>query len=130
MPARIKVGAMPDAAVQGTVYKIAPKSKTAEGATVYDVEIALAPGSGVVLRAGYSANADIVVREKADVLLLPERLVTFSDGKATVEVPPAGEGEPVKKDIKVGLSDGMNIEVTDGLQQKQQVVERPPKKIE
>jgi len=130
MPARIKVGAMPEAAVQGTVYKIAPKSKTAEGATLFDVEITLEPGANVVLRAGYSANADIVVREKTDVLLIPERLVAFSDGKAMVEIPPTGEGEPVKKEIKVGLSDGMNIEVAEGLAQKQQVVERPPKKIE
>ena len=130
MPARIKIGAMPDAAVEGIVYKIAPKSKTAEGATLFDVEIELKPAAGVVLRAGYSANADIVVREKKDVLLIPERLVTFGEGKATVEVPPAGEGEPVKKDIKVGLSDGINIEVADGLQAKDQVVERPPKKIE
>jgi HlyD family secretion protein len=130
MPARIKVGAMPDAEVSGTVYKIAPKSKTTEGATLFDVEITLEPGTDVVLRAGYSANADIVVREKADVLLIPERLVAFSDGKATVEIPPTGEGEPVKKEIKVGLSDGMNIEVAEGLAQKQQVVERPPKKIE
>jgi HlyD family secretion protein len=71
-------------------------------------------GGPVVLRAGYSANADIVVREKTDVLLIPERLVTFADGKATVEVPPPAEGEPVKKDIKVGLSDGINIEVAEG----------------
>jgi len=130
MPARIKVGAIPDAAVEGTVYKIAPKSKTAEGATLFDVEIALKPGSPVVLRAGYSANADIVVREKTDVLLLPERLVTFADGKATVEVPGAKETEPVKKEVKVGLSDGIHIEVLDGLKQKDLVVERPPKKIE
>jgi HlyD family secretion protein len=130
MPARIKVGAMPDAAVEGTVYKIAPKSKTAEGATLFDVEVELKPGSNVVLRAGYSANADIVVREKQGVLLIPERLVTFAEGKATVEVPPKGEGEPTKKEIKVGLSDGMNIEVADGLALKDQVVERPPKKIE
>ena len=46
MPARIKVGALPDAAVDGTVYKIAPKSKTAEGATLFDVEIELLPGAG------------------------------------------------------------------------------------
>ena len=84
----------------------------------------------MTLRAGYSANADIVVREKQNVLLIPERLVTFGDGKATIEVPPAGEGEPVKKDIKVGLSDGINIEVAEGLQLKDQVVERPPKKLE
>src|SRR6185436_17416782 len=130
MPARIKVGALPDAAVEGTVYKIAPKSKTAEGATLFDVEVALKPGTGVTLRAGYSANADIVVREKQNVLLIPERLVTFAEGKATIEVPPPGEGEPVKKEIKVGLSDGINIEVAEGLQAKDQVVERPPKKIE
>ena len=38
--------------------------------------------------------------------------------------------EPVKKEIKYGLSDGMNVEVTDGLKDKDAVVERPPKKIE
>jgi HlyD family secretion protein len=129
MPARIKVGALPDAAVDGRVYKIAPKSKTAEGATLFDVEIELLPGAGVVLRAGYSANADIVVREKKDVLLLPERLVTMEGGKSTVEVPGTGE-EPAKKEIKVGLSDGINVEVASGLKESELVVERPPKKIE
>jgi hypothetical protein len=64
------------------------------------------------------------------VLLLPERLVTFTDGKASVEVPGAGDAEPVKKEIKVGLSDGINVEILDGLKQKDNVVERPPKKIE
>ncbi len=130
MPARIKIGALPDAKVDGTVYKISPKSKTAEGATLFDVESELLPGEGVVLRAGYSANADVVVREKSDVLLLPERLVTFAEGKASVEVPGAPGKEPVKKEIKVGLSDGLNVEVVDGLAQGDPVVERPPKKIE
>jgi HlyD family secretion protein len=130
MPARIKVGAMPDAKVDGKVSKIAPKSKTQEGATLFDVEIELLPGKGVVLRAGYSANADIVVREKENVLLLPERLVSFADGKATVEVPGAPGTEPSKKAVKTGLSDGLNVEVAEGLQEKDSVVERPPKKIE
>jgi len=130
MPTRIKVGALPEAKVDGKVYKLAPKSKTQEGATLFDVEIQLAPGKDVVLRAGYSANADIVVREKTDVLLLPERLVTFADGKATVEVPGEGEAPPVKKEIKTGLSDGLSIEVAEGLKAGDLVVERPPKKIE
>ena len=116
MPARIKVGAMPDAAVEGTVYKIAPKSKTAEGATLFDVEIALKPGAERrparrLLRQRRHRGA----REDRTCCCIPERLVTFADGKATVEVPPAGEGEPVKKEIKVGLSDGINIEVAEGL---------------
>src|SRR5215510_5879659 len=130
MPTRIKVGAIPDANVDGKVSKISPKSKTAEGATLFDVEIDLLPGKDVVLRAGYSANADIVVREKQDVLLVPERLVAFADGKASVEVPGPAGAPPAKREIKVGLSDGMSVEVVEGLQEKELVVERPPKKIE
>jgi HlyD family secretion protein len=130
MSAQIKVGAMPDAKVGGTVYRIAPKSKTTEGATVFDVEITLLPDKGVVLRSGYSANADIAVRQKEGVLLLPERLVTFADSKPTVEVPGVGDAEPAKRDVKVGLSDGINIEIAEGLKEKDLVVERPPKKIE
>jgi HlyD family secretion protein len=131
MAANIKIGAMPDAKVEGKVYKIAPKSKTAEGATLFDVEVELLPAKDVVLRAGYSANAEIAVRAKQDVLLLPERLVTFADGKATVELPAAKEKDPpAKKEIKVGLSDGMNVEVAEGLKEKDLVIERPPKKIE
>jgi HlyD family secretion protein len=131
MPASIKIGALPDAKVDGRIYKISPKSKTAEGATLFDVEIELLPAKGVVLRAGYSANAEIAVREKHDVLLIPERLVTFADGKASVELPATTEkGEPTKKEIKTGLSDGMNVEVAEGLKEKDLVIERPPKKIE
>jgi HlyD family secretion protein len=131
MPAHIKVGALPEAKVDGKIYKISPKSKTAEGATLFDVEIELLPGQGVVLRAGYSANAEIAVREKHDVLTIPERLVTFQDGKASVELPGKSEKDPpVKKEIKTGLSDGMNVEVAEGLTEKDLVIERPPKKIE
>ncbi len=128
--ARLKIGALPEAQVEGKVYKIAPKSKTAEGATLFDVELELRPAAGTVLRAGYSANADIVVREKTGVLLLPERLVTFKDGGASVEVPGATGDEPVRKVVQVGLSDGLNVEIAGGLEEKALVVERPPKKIE
>jgi HlyD family secretion protein len=130
MPARIKVGALPDAKVDGKVYRISPKSKVSEGATLFDVEITLLPAEGVVLRAGFSANADVVVREKQDVLLVPERLVTFEGDKAKVEVPGVGDAPPASREIKVGLSDGMNVEVAEGLHEKDLVVERPPKKIE
>jgi len=130
LPAKIKIGALPDAEVEGTLSKISPKSRTSEGATLFDVEVDIVAAKGVVLRAGYSANADIVVKEKKDVLLVPERLVKFEDGKATVEVPGGLDKEPTKREIKYGLSDGMNVEVTEGLKDKDLVVERPPKKIE
>jgi len=130
LPAKIKIGALPEAVVEGRLSKISPKSKTSEGATLFDVEIDITAAKGVVLRAGYSANADIVVKEKKGVLLVPERLVKFEGGKATVEIPAGLGKEPEKKEIKYGLSDGMNVEVTDGLKEKDEVVERPPKKIE
>jgi len=129
MPGKIKIGALPEAKVDGRVYRISPKSKTADGATLFDVEIEILPAKDVVLRAGYSANADIVVREKPSVLFIPERLVTLLNNKATVEIPGAGDAEPTKKQIQVGLSDGISIEVVSGLNQNDLVVERPPKKI-
>ena len=88
------------------------------------------PG-GLVFNKMVTSNAEIAVREKHDVLTIPERLVTFADGKASVELPGKAEKDPpVKKEIKTGLSDGMNVEVAEGLAEKDLVVERPPKKIE
>ena len=132
MVTRIKVGALPTDVVTGRVSRIAPQAQQKEGATLFDVEIELEPGQKITLRAGYSANADVIIREKKDVLVLPERLVTFEDGgkKATVEIPGAdAKAEPKKVDIKTGVSDGLNIEIVSGLAKGAKVVERPPKEI-
>jgi HlyD family secretion protein len=130
LPAHIRVGALPDAQVEGTISMIAPKSKSQDGATLFDVEIELAKEQkkATTLRAGYSATADIVVREKEQTLLLPERLVDFASGKPTVEVPGPKDTEPTRREVAVGLSDGLNVEITSGLKEGDQVVERPPKK--
>jgi HlyD family secretion protein len=132
LTARIKVGALPTDVVTGKVARIAPQAQQKDGATLFDVEIELEPGQKVSLRAGYSANADVVIREKKDVLTLPERVVIFEDGgkKAFVELPGADpKAEPKKTPIQVGISDGLTVEVAGGLQKGAKVVERPPKKI-
>jgi len=132
LPARIKVGALPTDVVTGHVSRIAPQAQQKEGATLFDVEIELDRSGGIVLRAGYSANADLIIREKKDVLIVPERVVTFEDGgkKAFVELPGANpKEEPKKTAIKIGISDGMNAEVLSGLSKGSKVIERPPKKI-
>jgi HlyD family secretion protein len=132
MPARIKVGALPTDVVTGRVSRIAPQAQQKDGATLFDVEVELDPGQKITLRAGYSANADVIIREKKDVVTIPERLVTFEDGgkKATVEVPGADPKAPAKKlVIKTGISDGMNVEVLSGLKKGDKLVERPPKEI-
>ncbi|MBV9495674.1 MAG: efflux RND transporter periplasmic adaptor subunit [Acidobacteria bacterium] len=132
MPARIKVGALPTDVVTGKVSRIAPQAQQKEGATLFDVEIELDPGTKITLRAGYSANADVIIREKKDVLTIPERLVTFEDGgkKATVEVASGDPKlQPKKIEVKTGVSDGLNVEIISGLSKGQKVVERPPKEI-
>ncbi len=132
MTTRIKVGALPTDVVTGRVSRIAPQAQQKEGATLFEVEIELDPGQKMTLRAGYSANADVIIREKKDVLVIPERLVTFEDGgkKTMVELPATtAKAEPKKIEIKTGVSDGLNIEVVSGLKKGDKVVERPPKEI-
>lgn len=130
--ARLKVGALPDAMVTGRLARIAPQAREDEGARLFDVEIELDPAAGVLLRAGYSANADLIIREKTDILLIPERLVSFEDEgtKTFVEIPGQGpEAEPERIEIQTGLSDGLNIEVVSGLEEGQEVIQRPPRDV-
>jgi HlyD family secretion protein len=130
--ARIKVGALPTDVVTGHVSRIAPQAQQKEGATLFDVEIELDKAKAITLRAGYSANADLIIREKKDILMLPERVVIFEDGgkKTSVEIPGAKpKAEPKKVAVVLGISDGMNVEVVSGLDKGSKVIERPPKKI-
>ena len=132
LPVRLKIGALPDAVVTGHLARIAPQAIEKDNAKLFQVEIELDAHDGVLLRAGYSANADVVIREKQNILLIPERLVTFEeDGKQTfVEIPgKTPDAEPQKIGIQTGLTDGLNIEVTSGLKEGDRVVQRPPKEI-
>jgi HlyD family secretion protein len=130
MSCRMKVGALPDDIVTGRLSRIAPQAQKSEGATLFNVEIELDPDQGMTLRAGYSANADIVIREKQDIVLIPERLVLFEDEETFVEVPGEGPGaEPQKIAVELGLSDGLNVEIVSGLAEGDQVVQRPPREI-
>jgi HlyD family secretion protein len=131
LAARLKIGALPDATVTGKVSRIAPQGIERNNARLFEVEIRLDP-TEVLLRAGYSATADLVIREKKEALIIPERLVLFEDqGRSTyVEVPGDAESAPPRKvPIKTGLSDGLSIEIVEGLRRGDKVVERPPREI-
>ena len=122
--ATIEIGALPDNRVTGRVRRIAPKARKNGNTSVFDIEIAIEHVEGKPLRAGYSATAHIIVAEKNNVLVIPERLVHFADdGTAWVEVL---EGTEIRKrTIQLGLSDGLNVEVVRGLREGERVVERP-----
>jgi HlyD family secretion protein len=128
MDAEIQIGAMAENKIHGTLDRIFPKAKKEGNATLFDVEILLGEAPGVILRAGFSATAYVTIQEHKGVLVIPERLVLSEGEKRSVEVK---ENEIIKKvDVKTGLSDGLNIEILEGLKEGDLVVERPPREIE
>jgi len=128
LPVEIEIGALPNEKVNGTLTKISPKARKDEGATLFDVEIDIDELGKKFLRAGYSANADIIINKREDIILVPERLVNITDSVRTVEVQDS-LGTIAKREIETGLSDGINIEVLAGLDVGELVVERPPREI-
>jgi len=129
MPAVLKIGALPNDTIHGVLYKISPKARKEENSTLFDLEIKITETGSSVLRAGYSANADIIIKKKEDILLIPERLIEFVEDTTFVQLKDSTSGEIERRSIKTGLSDGLNIEVTEGLKEGDILVEKPPKEI-
>jgi HlyD family secretion protein len=128
LPVEIKVGAIPGDTIKGILDKISPKAHKEEGSTLFDIEIKLTEVGKSFLRAGYSANANIIINKKEDILLVPERLLKMTDTSSTVEVQDS-TGIISPRNVKTGLSDGINIEIVEGLSEGELLVERPPKEI-
>ncbi|MFZ1683621.1 MAG: efflux RND transporter periplasmic adaptor subunit [Candidatus Zixiibacteriota bacterium] len=129
MPAEIEIGAIPNKKIKGNLNRISPKAHKEEGSTLFEVEITIDKDTTVTfLRAGYSANANIIINRKDSVVVVPERLVKVKDSVSTVEIKDA-TGIVTTRTIKTGLSDGINIEVIEGLVVGDSVIERPPKEI-
>ena len=128
MPVEVTIGALPDARVEGRLTKISLTGRDEDNATVFPVEIAVVPGEGILLRAGYSANAQVIIERRSDILVVPERVVRFEDGDTFVTVR-LGPGETEQREIRTGLSDGINVEVLDGLAEGERVMEPPRREI-
>lgn len=129
MEVEIKVGALPTDTVKGVLRKIWLKAQKKDNATMFPIEILIPGAKNSVLRAGYSANANIIIQRKTNVLTLPERVITFRNDSSLVKVP-AGQNKDEEKLIKTGLSDAINIEVVSGLKEGEEVFEKPVKKID
>jgi HlyD family secretion protein len=114
MTLNIKVGAIEKDRLEGKLEYIAPKGKEIDGAIQFEIKAAVKQKPGIQIRANYSANADIVLDEKKQVLAVREAVVQYDHDKPFVEV----ETTPqtfVKRDVKLGLSDGIKVEVLSGV---------------
>jgi len=128
MEVEMEIGALPNEKVFGKLTRVSPKAHREEGATLFEVEVEITDAGNNFLRAGYSANADIMITRKTDILLAPERLITMEDSVASCEIMDTA-GVITSREVTVGLSDGINIEIVEGLEEGELLVERPPKEI-
>lgn len=130
----LTIGAIENKVFKAKLEYISPKGKTEEGAIKFDIRAKLILNKDDKLRAGYSANADIVLAKKLKVLAIKEKLLQFEKGKAKgAKDKPFVEVETAKQkfkkvNIKTGISDGINIEVIKGLKKTDKIKIPPQKK--
>ncbi|HJZ40088.1 MAG TPA: efflux RND transporter periplasmic adaptor subunit [Bacteroidales bacterium] len=116
MPLILSIGAIEDETFDAELEYIAPKGKEENGAIQFEIKADVKLRENSFIRAGYSANADIVLDRKDSVMVIPESLIKFEreGDSAYVEI----ETQPQlfeKRFIKTGLSDGVNIEIKEGV---------------
>ncbi len=124
-PLKINLGAVEGKELDAKLRFIAPKGVEETGAVQFKIEGDVEPSDDVFIRAGYSANASLVLERKDSVLVIPEALLQFDrqTDKPYVEVA-VGSAEEQKferRDIEIGISDGINVEIVSGLTKEDKV---------
>ena len=122
-PGRIKVESFKDKIFNGKVTKIAPLGVEKDNVTTFEVRVSIDNATGE-LKAMMTANAEILLDEHKNVLMIPEASIVYDkDKNASVEVPePHGKDGKRKVEVKVGISNGAKTELLSGLKEGQQVV--------
>ncbi|MCK5368287.1 MAG: HlyD family efflux transporter periplasmic adaptor subunit, partial [Cyclobacteriaceae bacterium] len=114
------VGALQDEKISAELEYISPKGIEEDGAIQFEIKAAVNLNNELFLRAGYSANADIVLQVRDSVLAIKENDLLFENDKVYVEIE-TGEQLFRKQKIETGLSDGINIEILSGITADQKI---------
>lgn len=112
----VSLGAIEGKKYPATLNFIAPKGTEQNGAVQFKIKGDVTLDDEYFVRAGYSANADIVLEKKDSVLSIKESLLQFDKktDKPYVEVK-TGDQEFEKTDVELGISDGINVEIISGV---------------
>ena len=113
---KVSLGAVEDQELEAVLKFIAPKGTEEQGAVQFKIEADMLLNDNIVIRAGYSANASFVLDRKEDVLALREALIQF-DRKTQdpyVQIM-KGDQKFERKEVKLGISDGENVEIVEGV---------------
>ena len=123
MPVKLTIGALQNLSFNAVLEYISPKGVEENGANQFEIKAAVQAPDSVQIRSGYSANAEIVLERAQKTLALPESTVEFSGDSTFVYV--LTDSVPQQKfkrrQIEVGMSDGIKIAVKSGLTAKDKV---------
>jgi HlyD family secretion protein len=123
MNMKITIGALQDLNFDAALEYISPKAVESNGANQFEIKAAVKLSEGSKIRAGYSANAEIILASAPKVLSIPESAIEFS-GDTTFVYVVKGDGKNKtyeRKQVETGLSDGVNIEIKKGITDKDKV---------
>ena len=119
MPVKLTIGAMQNVELDARLEYVSPKASEENGVVMFEVKAAVAVPDSIFVRAGYSANANIMIQSREGIVTLPESTIEFEGSDTYVQVLAGPEGaDPQtfeRRTVGIGLSDGINIEITDGV---------------
>ncbi|MDR3265974.1 MAG: efflux RND transporter periplasmic adaptor subunit [Tannerella sp.] len=123
MPIKLTIGAIENQSFDASLEYVSPKGVEANGAIQFEIKAAVKIPDTVFVRAGYSANAEIVTNRTDSVLTIPESTVEFSGDSAFVQLLKGEKPKQIfeKHHIKTGLSDGIKIEVKENLTKEDKI---------
>lgn len=116
-PMEISIGALPDLSLDAVIENIAPKGTETNGANTFEIKAAINVPEERQLRAGYSANASVMLNSARGVLTVPESVIEWAGDKTYVYVltDSLKEQKFDRTEVATGISDGINIEVKSGV---------------
>ena len=119
MPVKLTIGALQNVELDARLEYVSPKAAEENGVIMFEVKAAVKIPEDIFVRAGYSANANILIESRENVLTLPESTLEFEGEKTYVQVltgPEDVEEQTFeRREVSVGLSNGIDIEITEGL---------------
>lgn len=120
----LTIGALQDMRFDARLEYVSPKGVEENGAVLFEVKAAAEIPDTVPVRAGYSANAEIILRQHTNVIAIPEGSVEMVGDSAFVyllDTTVTDSQQFVRRAVEVGLSDGINIEITKGIDMEDKV---------
>ena len=114
MEIQLTIGAIEDEVYPATLEHISPKGVEESGAIQFEIKAAVILEEGQFLRAGYSANAEVVLDKRVEGLTLSEMLVQYNGSSPYVEVEMAPNTFE-NRTVELGLSDGLSVEILSGI---------------